>query len=151
MHGSVPTLTYMSTLCVHLPSPSVTPQPPPPPPPPLLPFARSLFHTPPSPPGDALSSQLHIRSACTPSCTFPTIATPPRRRIVPPPSPNRRDRCPDRTIAHSLLLTNFVHPRSFHGGPSFFSFFFSDLEERTVRVLKGRNSPLTIKKGKLKN
>lgn len=64
MHGSVPTLTYMSTLCVHLPSPSVTP-PPFPRSPHGSPFRPIPLFRPAIPSSDALSSQLHIGSPLT--------------------------------------------------------------------------------------
>lgn len=95
---SVPTLTYMSTSCVQPPSPSRDPS-----------FSLShcpyLFLTPsrylsPSiPSSDALSSQLHIGSACSVSeCTCPTL---PGRHpgAEPPPPPHAT------SLSHSLLLS----------------------------------------------
>lgn len=105
MHGSVPTLTYMSTLCVHLPSPSVTP--------PLFPrsphgspFRPISLSRPAIPSSGALSSQLHIGSPLTLRVQLPPHhrdATPapdrpvtleqtrsmPRRDRPPPPPPIR--------------------------------------------------------------
>lgn len=69
---SVPTLTYMSTSYVHPPSPPMT-----------LPSLcltapcaphPSRYHSSSIPSSDALSSQLHIGSACSvPECTCPTL------------------------------------------------------------------------------
>lgn len=108
MHGSVPTLTYMSTLCVHLPSPSVTPL--------TLSIFPSCLALPdhPLPVRRALSSQLHIGSLLALAVHFPhhRDATPAPLSVPPPPPSTRRDRCPDDPTIYShcrIIRQGLIH------------------------------------------